>query len=82
MARPATTPAQARASLAKHLDASRRALKTLSAPLSDDDVCYCDAGNAAGITEAECGCQYTEAAKILEAAGCYARRAVDKGLLA
>lgn len=79
--RPATSPAQARASLATHVAASKRALVTLSSPLSDEDVCYCDSGSAAGITEAECGCQYADAAKILEAAGCYARRAASKGLL-
>ncbi len=81
MARPATTPAQARASLAQHVSAAKRALVTLTSELSDTDVCYCDAGSGAGITESECGCQYVEAAKILEAAGCYARRAVAKGLL-
>ncbi len=81
MARPATTPAQARASLTQHVSAAKRALVTLSSELSDADVCYCDAGGGEGLTEAECACQYVEAAKILEAAGCYARRAVAKGLL-
>ena len=81
MARPATTPAQARAKMNQHIAAAKRALATLSAPLSDEDVCYCDAGSEAGITEAECGCQYAEAVQILGAAESYIRRSVRAGLV-
>ena len=77
MPRKPNTPAQIRATADQHVAAARRALKTLSAPLDNTSVCYCPDGNADGITEAECGCQYMEAAKILEAAGCYVRRHVD-----
>ena len=81
MARTPTTPAQARRNIDAHVSACEAALRTLRKPLSSDHVCDCPEGNAAGITEAECGCLYTEAAKVLEAAGCYTRRAVNKGLL-
>ncbi len=69
MARPATTPAQARAKVDAHITTMRRALATLAAPLSDTDVCYCDSGSEAGITEAECGCQYADAITLLCAGG-------------
>lgn len=81
MARPATTPAQARAKMNDHIGGMRRALATLAAPLSDTDVCYCDSGSAAGITEAECGCQYAEAVQILGAGESYIRRSVRGGLV-
>lgn len=64
------------------LAAARAAIDTIEAALtieaSDEDVCDCPEGNAAGITEAECGCrgvaQMHAAAKTLEAFGCYVRR--------
>ena len=82
MARKALTPEVAKRQTAAHIKASREALKVLSSPLPDDVVCDCDDGNSAGITPAECGCAYAEAAKTLEAAGCYIRRAAARGLLA
>ena len=78
MARKALTPEAAQRQTRAHIEASRAALKVLAQPLSDDDVCsLCEDG----VTEAECGCRYAEAAKVLEAAGCYIRRAAARGLL-
>lgn len=81
MARPALTPTQARAQMDRHIIIMRRALNTLSAPLSDTDVCYCDDGSAAGITERECGCQYRDAARMLCAGETYVRRVVRDHLV-
>lgn len=75
MPRKPQTPTSARQTIAAHIGAIKSAARTLERPLSDVDVCDCEAGNADGITEAECGCVYLEAARTLEAAGCYVRRA-------
>lgn len=81
MARTPTTPDQAAAKVAHHRAMATAALRTLSRPLADDVVCDCESGNPEGITPRECGCEYLEAAKALEAAGCYIRRAVERGLV-
>lgn len=92
MPRKALTPSAARIATRAHLAAAERAIAALdrilcgdSCGASDDYVCDCPDGNGAGITEVECGCRAEAAAlaaaKVLEAAGCYVRRATDKNLL-
>jgi hypothetical protein len=65
----------------QHIANLRAAMRTLDTllkdGLSDSDVCDCDEGNAAGITEQECGCLVREAARTGEAAWCWIRRNAD-----
>jgi len=79
MARPALNQATFKVKAAQHVATMRAALRTLERPLDDTVVCDCDAGNAEGITAAECGCEHAEAARAIEAAGCYIRRGIAQG---
>lgn len=79
MARKAQTEADFRLKAQAHIGAMKAAIRSLDRSLSDDDVCGCDAGNASGDTEQECGCEHREAARVLEAGGCYIRRGLERG---
>lgn len=87
MPRTSLTPTQRADAVKLQARSAAKAAQSVLAVLADPDylsmahVCACTVGSAAGITEAECGCKVLDAAKVLEAAGCYIRRANVKGLV-
>lgn len=54
---------------AEGLDALIRRAIHAETSMSDEDVCACPEGNAAGITEAECGCAALKAWEAVETHG-------------
>lgn len=69
MARPTATPARAQATAQAHIDTARIALDELAALLAAAEPNGARNGDVEAI------------ARVLEAAGCYIRRANSKGLL-